>query len=105
MSQPPDVELYLSRLLRGDWPETLDERDQLTGRWAGRGLAQLRSGTADQETALGDAHMIGLVRAMLYHPRWPWHAAAHFGETVVPPNQYLRCAPRHARSLFRAANR
>ena len=59
---------------------------------------------AEAILAAGDADMIGLARAMLYDPRWPWHAAAHFGESVVPPNQYLRCAPRHARSLFRPAS-
>jgi len=58
---------------------------------------------AEAILATGDVDMIGLARAMLYDPRWPWHAAAHFGETVVPPNQYLRCAPRHAHSLFRPA--
>ena len=27
----------------------------------------------------GDADLIALARAILYDPRWPWHAAAHFG--------------------------
>jgi 2,4-dienoyl-CoA reductase-like NADH-dependent reductase (Old Yellow Enzyme family) len=44
----------------------------------------------DQAEAIvgtGDADLIALARAILYDPRWPWHAAAHFGATVVAPNQ------------------
>ena len=33
-------------------------------------------------------------------PRWPWHAAAHFGDRVRAPNQYLRAQPRQYRDLF-----
>ncbi len=49
----------------------------------------------------GDADMVGLARAMLYNPRWPWHAAATLGVQVTPPNQYLRSAPVHG--LFKPA--
>jgi 2,4-dienoyl-CoA reductase-like NADH-dependent reductase (Old Yellow Enzyme family) len=42
----------------------------------------------------GDADLVALARAILYDPRWPWHAAAHFGDRVKAPNQYLRCQPR-----------
>ena len=48
----------------------------------------------------GDADMIAIARAILYDPRWPWHAAAHFGEHVVAPDQYLRSQPRQFRNLF-----
>jgi 2,4-dienoyl-CoA reductase-like NADH-dependent reductase (Old Yellow Enzyme family) len=48
----------------------------------------------------GDADLIALARAMLYDPRWPWRAAAHFGAQVKAPNQYLRSQPRHHRDLF-----
>lgn len=48
----------------------------------------------------GDADLIALARAMLYDPRWPWHAAAHFGVQVRPPAQYLRSQPRQFRDLF-----
>ena len=48
----------------------------------------------------GDADFIALARAILYNPRWPWHAAAHFGATVVAPNQYLRSQPSRYRELF-----
>ena len=50
----------------------------------------------------GDADLIALARAMLYDPRWPWHAAAHFGDTIKAPNQYLRSQPRSVRDLFAA---
>ncbi|WP_028747619.1 NADH:flavin oxidoreductase/NADH oxidase [Rhizobium mesoamericanum] len=49
----------------------------------------------------GDADCIAIARAILYDPRWPWHAAAHFGETVTAADQYLRCQPRQHRHLFK----
>ena len=55
---------------------------------------------AEQILANGDADAVALARAMLYDPRWPWHAAAHFGAHVTPPSQYLRCEPRSAKGLF-----
>jgi 2,4-dienoyl-CoA reductase-like NADH-dependent reductase (Old Yellow Enzyme family) len=50
--------------------------------------------------AEGQADAIALARAMLYDPRWPWHAAASLGASVWAPNQYLRCQPGHLRHLF-----
>jgi hypothetical protein len=41
-----------------------------------------------------------LARAILYDPRWPWHAAAHFGAVVKAPDQYLRSQPRQFKELF-----
>lgn len=49
----------------------------------------------------GDADLIALARAMLFDPRWPWHAAAHFRAQVKVPNQYLRSQPPQYRNLFR----
>ena len=48
----------------------------------------------------GEADLIALARGILYDPRWPWHAAAHFGATIRAPNQYLRSQPRQYRDLF-----
>jgi 2,4-dienoyl-CoA reductase-like NADH-dependent reductase (Old Yellow Enzyme family) len=48
----------------------------------------------------GEADMIGLARAMLYDPRWPWHAAAELGAKIKPPPQYLRSAPHAHADLF-----
>jgi 2,4-dienoyl-CoA reductase-like NADH-dependent reductase (Old Yellow Enzyme family) len=48
----------------------------------------------------GDADLIALARTILYNPRWPWHAAAHFGAHVKAPDQYLRSQPRQHPDLF-----
>jgi len=48
----------------------------------------------------GDADLIALARAILYDPRWPWHAAAHFGASVRAPDQYLRSQPHQYPRLF-----
>ena len=57
----------------------------------------------DQAEAIigtGDADFVALARAILFNPRWPWHAAAHFGASVTAPNQYLRSQPSRYRNLF-----
>lgn len=38
--------------------------------------------------------------AMLYDPRWPWHAAAKLGAQVHAPKQYWRSQPREYKDLF-----
>jgi 2,4-dienoyl-CoA reductase-like NADH-dependent reductase (Old Yellow Enzyme family) len=55
---------------------------------------------AEAILSMGDADLIALARAMLYDPRWPWHAAAHFGVGVKAPAQYLRSQPRQFPRLF-----
>lgn len=55
---------------------------------------------AEAIVSTGDADLVAVARAILYDPRWPWHAAAHFGETVQAADQYLRCQPRQFRNLF-----
>ena len=57
---------------------------------------------AEAILAAGDADFIALARAILYDPRWPWHAAAHFGAAVRAPKQYLRSQPSHLRTLLEA---
>jgi 2,4-dienoyl-CoA reductase-like NADH-dependent reductase (Old Yellow Enzyme family) len=57
----------------------------------------------DQAEAIvgtGDADVIALARAILYDPRWPWHAAAHLGARIPVVDQYLRSEPRRHRHLF-----
>ncbi len=49
---------------------------------------------AEAIIASGQSDMVALARAMLYNPRWPWHAAAALGASVSAPKQYWRCAPR-----------
>lgn len=48
---------------------------------------------AEQALQEGDADMIALARAVLYNPRWPWHAAAELGAQAKAPPQYLRSEP------------
>jgi 2,4-dienoyl-CoA reductase-like NADH-dependent reductase (Old Yellow Enzyme family) len=53
--------------------------------------------------ARGEADAIALARALLYDPRWPWHAAAELGAQVSAPRQYWRAQPREHAQLFRDA--
>jgi 2,4-dienoyl-CoA reductase-like NADH-dependent reductase (Old Yellow Enzyme family) len=55
---------------------------------------------AEAIVGTGDADLIALARTILFNPRWPWHAAAHFGAHVKAPEQYLRSQPRQYRDLF-----
>jgi 2,4-dienoyl-CoA reductase-like NADH-dependent reductase (Old Yellow Enzyme family) len=48
----------------------------------------------------GQADLVALARAMLYDPRWPWHAAAELGATVSAPPQYWRSQPHEHKHLF-----
>ena len=50
----------------------------------------------------GQADCVALGRAMLYDPRWPWHAAAALGAQVDAPPPYWRAAPHGQKALFRA---
>jgi 2,4-dienoyl-CoA reductase-like NADH-dependent reductase (Old Yellow Enzyme family) len=51
---------------------------------------------AERVIASGAADMVALARAMLWNPRWPWHAAMVLGAQAEAPAQYLRCAPQGA---------
>jgi 2,4-dienoyl-CoA reductase-like NADH-dependent reductase (Old Yellow Enzyme family) len=57
---------------------------------------------AEDIIASGQADAVALARAMLYDPRWPWHAAAALGGHVTAPEQYLRSQPRGLADLFKA---
>lgn len=41
---------------------------------------------AEAIVGTGDADLIALARTVLCNPRWPWHAAAHFGAHVKGPD-------------------
>jgi 2,4-dienoyl-CoA reductase-like NADH-dependent reductase (Old Yellow Enzyme family) len=58
---------------------------------------------AEAIIANGEADAVSLARAMLYDPRWPWHAAARLGAQVTAPKQYWRSQPREHKDLFAAA--
>jgi 2,4-dienoyl-CoA reductase-like NADH-dependent reductase (Old Yellow Enzyme family) len=55
---------------------------------------------AEAIVASGEADAVGLARAMLWDPRWPWHAAARLGAQVQAPAQYWRSQPREYKDLF-----
>ena len=46
------------------------------------------------------ADAIGIARAILYQPRWPWQAAVQLGENISIAPQYLRSAPRGQHQHF-----
>ena len=58
---------------------------------------------AEAIIANGEADAVSLARAMLYDPRWPWHAAARLGAQVQAPPQYWRSQPRGLEQLFEGA--
>jgi len=49
---------------------------------------------AEDLIAGGKADFVALARAMLFNPRWPWHAAAALGAEIKYPPQYERSSPR-----------
>jgi 2,4-dienoyl-CoA reductase-like NADH-dependent reductase (Old Yellow Enzyme family) len=55
---------------------------------------------AEEIVSENRADAVALARAMLYDPRWPWHAAAELGATVQAPVQYLRSQPSQFKRLF-----
>jgi len=59
---------------------------------------------ADAIVRSGQADAVALARAMLYDPRWPWHAAAKLGAQVAAPRQYWRAQPREHKDLFAGAH-
>ncbi len=59
---------------------------------------------AEAIVAEGRADAVALARAMLYDPRWPWHAAATLGARVNAPKQYWRSQPRELKDLFANAH-
>ena len=62
---------------------------------------------AEQAEAIienGEADAVSLARAMLFDPRWPWHAAAKLGARVSAPKQYWRSQPPEFKHLFEDAS-
>jgi 2,4-dienoyl-CoA reductase-like NADH-dependent reductase (Old Yellow Enzyme family) len=55
---------------------------------------------AESIIANREADAVSLARALLYDPRWPWHAAARLGARVWAPPQYWRCRPAGHEQLF-----
>ncbi|HWV15008.1 MAG TPA: NADH:flavin oxidoreductase/NADH oxidase [Cellvibrio sp.] len=59
---------------------------------------------AEAIIASGQADLVALARAMLFNPRWPWHAAAELGAQVSAPKQYWRSQPSQFKNLFYGPN-
>jgi len=57
---------------------------------------------AEAIVAEGKADFVALARAMLFDPRWGWHAAAALGAKVEAPPQYWRAPPHEHKDLFGA---
>lgn len=55
---------------------------------------------AQEIVAEGQADMVALGRAMLYNPRWVWHAAAELGAQLEAPPQYWRSLPSGRNAIF-----
>ncbi|HAT29585.1 MAG TPA: oxidoreductase [Janthinobacterium sp.] len=55
---------------------------------------------AEAIIAAGESDMVALARAILFDPRWPWHAAVKLGVQVEAPPQYWRSQPREYPTLF-----
>jgi len=55
---------------------------------------------AETIVASGAADLVAMARALLWDPRWPWHAAAQLGGKVVAPKQYWRSVPKEAQKAF-----
>ena len=46
------------------------------------------------------ADAVGIARAILYNPHWPWHAAAALGAQIKVSPQYLRSQPHGLKDLL-----
>ncbi len=55
---------------------------------------------AEEIVASGKADLVALARAMLYDPRWPWHAAAELGGQVDTAPSFWRAPPRQHGGIF-----
>jgi len=55
---------------------------------------------AEKIIARGEADVVAMARAILYDPRWAWHAAAELGASVTAAPSYWRAAPREHPHLF-----
>lgn len=55
---------------------------------------------AEEIIGTGEADIIAIARAILYDPRWPWHAAAALGVRIPAPKQYLRSEPHTHKGLL-----
>jgi 2,4-dienoyl-CoA reductase-like NADH-dependent reductase (Old Yellow Enzyme family) len=55
---------------------------------------------AEEIITSGKADLVALARAMLYDPRWGWHAAVELGAVVDAPPPYWRAPPHEHKGVF-----
>ena len=55
---------------------------------------------AEEIVSTGKADAVALARALLWNPRWPWHAAAALGGKVDMPKRYWRGLPRGVEKIY-----
>lgn len=53
----------------------------------------------------GQADMVALARALMYNPRWAWHAAEELGAETAYAAQYARCHPSTWPDVFATRNK
>ena len=61
-------------------------------------ITEARQG--EEIVASGKADLVAVARAMLYNPRWPWHAAAELNAKIDGPPQYWRAPPAKFKDIF-----
>ncbi|QNB06722.1 NADH:flavin oxidoreductase/NADH oxidase [Herbaspirillum frisingense] len=59
---------------------------------------------ADKIIGSGQADFVTLARAMLFDPRWPWHAAVTLGASVEAAPSYWRAPPSQQAHVFSNTN-
>lgn len=58
---------------------------------------------AEAAIAGGDADLVAVARAVLWNPRWPWHAAARLGAQIEASPRYWRSEPHGIGRVFKGA--
>jgi len=98
----PDQQITLGPGYQAPFAEAIRKATELTTIAVG---LITEAGQAEAIVAGGQADAVALGRAMLFDPRWPWHAAALLGAQVECPPQYLRCQPHGLKTLLKNSGR
>ena len=98
----PDQQITLGPSYQTPFAEAIRKATELTTIAVG---LITEAGQAESIVAGGQADAVALGRAMLFDPRWPWHAAALLGAQADCPPQYLRCQPHGLKTLLKSNGR
>lgn len=66
-------------------------RQAMVPTWAVGMITEARQ--AESIIRSGQADMVAIARAMMFNPRWAWHAAEELGAETAYAKQYARCHP------------